>query len=206
MLEEDNTHKPPLSGSVRRITIKKDKKSISDLRFKKSGFKKCIQCGRCTASCPAAYLYSDYKPRDMMRRFMFDDIHSSEVKALIWKCGQCYSCRARCPRNCKAVLGVQALQTRSVLEGYAPSEIMDLSKKLKNNLYLRGETFLPSLMDPEILKEFGEKTYKRCKDNDSKRTDLGFKPEDARKIPIPQESLDEVREIMKLTGFMEDVK
>ncbi|MCE7699330.1 MAG: chitobiase/beta-hexosaminidase C-terminal domain-containing protein, partial [Methanobacterium paludis] len=129
-----------------------------------------------------------------------------EVKALIWKCGQCYSCRARCPRNCKAVLGVQALQTRSVLEGDAPSEIMDLSKKLKNNLYLRGETFLPSLMDPEILKEFGEKTYKRCKDNDSKRTDLGFKPEDARKIPIPKESLEEIREIMKLTGFMEDVK
>ena len=205
MVEKDNKY-TLLTGSIHRITIKKDKKSIKDIRFKKSGFKKCIQCGRCTASCPAAYLYPDYKPRDMMRRFMFNDIHSTEVKDLIWKCGQCYSCRARCPRNCKAVLGVQALQTKSVLEGDAPSEIMDISKKLKNNLYSTGETFLPVTQDIDLLKEFGEKTYKRCRNNISKREDLGYKKDDARKTPIPEESMDQIKKIMKLTGFQEDVE
>jgi heterodisulfide reductase subunit C1 len=194
-----NTH---LAGSIHRITIKKDKKSIDDIRFKKSGFKKCIQCGRCTASCPAAYMYPDYKPREMMRRFMFNDVHSDDFKSLIWNCGQCYSCRARCPRNCKAVLGVQAFQTKSVMEGDAPPKIMDISKKLKNNLYFHGETFLPSTQDINVLEEFGEKTYKHSKDNNSRRVKLGFKADDARRIPIPDESLQEIRKIMKLTGFM----
>lgn len=188
---------------IKRITLKMDKKPFKSIIFKKSGFKKCIQCGRCTASCPAAYLHADYRPRDLMRRFMLGDIYTEELNDLIWKCGQCYSCRARCPRNCKAGLGVLALQNRSFLEGSVPPEIMDISKKIKKNLYLKGETFLPSILDIDLLSEFGEQTYNRCRDNNLKRERLGFKGDNARSIPIPEESLMEIREILKLTGFVE---
>ena len=193
----------PEIEAITRIMLKKDKKSVKDIRFKKSGFKKCIQCGRCTASCPAAYLYADYKPRDLMRRFMLGEVYTEEINELIWKCGQCYSCRARCPRNCKAGLGVLALQNKSVLEGSAPSEIIDISEKIKKNLYFKGETFLPLTMDINLLKEFGEQTYNRCHDNGVKRKRLGFIGDDTRIVPIPEESLQEIREIMKLTGFVE---
>jgi heterodisulfide reductase subunit C len=192
--------------SIRRITLKIGKKPFKSIIFKKSGFKKCIQCGRCTASCPAAYLYADYGPRDLMRRFMLDDIYTEELNKIIWKCGQCYSCRARCPRNCKAGLGVLALQTKAVLKGSAPPEIMDISEKIKENLCLKGETFLPSTLDIDLLNEFGEQTYHRCRDNNMKRERLGFKTDDTRNVPVPEESLMEIREILKLTGFVENAR
>jgi len=203
MKMEENEKITPSEG-MRRIKIEGNKKPVKDIRLKKSGFKKCIQCGRCTASCPSAYLYPDYKPRDIMRRFMFNETESDDFKSLIWKCGQCYSCRARCPRNCKAVLGLQAFQTRSVMGEDAPAEIMELSRKLKNNLYTRGETFLPSTQDIDLLEAFGERTYERCRGNPSRREDLGYLNDDSRKVSIPEESLSQIRQIMKLTGFMED--
>ena len=205
-MADNRTLESTANGSIKRITLKTDKKYFKDIIFKKSGFKKCIQCGRCTASCPAAYLYADYRPRDLMRRFMLGDIYSKEMDELIWKCGQCYSCRARCPRNCKAGLGVLALQTRSVLNGNAPSEIIDILEKIKKNLYFKGETFLPSTLDMDMLNEFGQQTYHRCRDNNVKRERLGFKTDDARSIPVPEESLTEIREILKITGFMGGTK
>ena len=205
-MADNRTVESTANGSIKRITLKTDKKYFKDIIFKKSGFKKCIQCGRCTASCPAAYLHADYRPRDLMRRFMLGDIYSEELDELIWKCGQCYSCRARCPRNCKAGLGVLALQTRSVLAGNAPPEIIDISEKIKKNLYFNGETFLPSTLDIDILNEFGEQTYHRCKDNNTKRECLGFKSDDARSVPVPEESLVEIREILKITGFIGGAK
>ena len=205
-MADNQTIASSATGNIKRITLKANKKFIKDILFKKSGFKKCIQCGRCTASCPAAYVYTDYKPRDLMRRFMLGDVYTKDLNELIWKCGQCYSCRARCPRNCKAGLGVLALQTRSVLEGNAPPEIIDISEKIKNNLYFRGETFLPSTLDINLLNEFGEQTYNRCFDNNVKRERLGFKHDDARSVPIPEDALIEIREILRATGFVGDME
>ena len=202
-MAEDTRETTITTESIKLIPLQKVKKSINDLRFKKSGFKKCIQCGRCTASCPAAYLHADYKPRDLMRRFMLGDLNSSEIDELIWKCGQCYSCRARCPRNCKAGLGVLALQAEAVSQGDAPSEIINISEKIKKNLYFKGETFLPSTLDIDILNEFGEETYKQCLDNNLKRERLGFKLDDTRQLPIPEDSMREIRKIMRFTGFAE---
>ena len=117
MLKNNNTLEGSLNTNIKLIKLDNNRKSINDLRFKKSGFKKCIQCGRCTASCPAAYVYADYKPRDLMRKFMQNDFHTPEVDKIIWKCFQCYSCRARCPRNCKPGLGVLELQSKSFING-----------------------------------------------------------------------------------------
>lgn len=200
MLQDDSNLKSASSKNISRIRIEKDKKTFDDLIFKKSGFKKCIQCGRCTASCPAAYLYHDYNPRDLMRLFIFGDIDSPQMKEIIWKCGQCYSCRARCPRNSKAGLGVLALQAKSVRDGDAPPEIYILEENVKKNLYMKGETFLPSTLN---LENFNKKTQKHWLDNTEKRKRLGFTDEDARLTPIPEEALKEIREILKLTRFME---
>ena len=170
--------------NIKLIKLDKKKSSMDDLRFKKSGFKKCIQCGRCTASCPAASFYPDYKPRDLMRKFTQDEFYTDEVNEIIWKCSQCYSCRARCPRNCKAGLGVLALQSHSYLSGNAPPEINRIGDKIKHNLYNKGETFLPSTLSIDIETEFGQKIYHRCLNNSKKREDLGYLSDDSRNIPI----------------------
>jgi heterodisulfide reductase subunit C len=195
-----------LKGSIRRIRLKKKLNILNNLLFKKCGYKKCIQCGRCTSSCPSAHIYPEFNPRNFMRRFMLGDIYSDEFKEIIWKCSQCYSCRARCPRNCKAGLGVLALQSESVLNCNAPPEILEFSKEVKRNLYEKGEIFLPQTLDENFLKGFGEETYKRARKNNLKRRKLGFKDDDARIMPIPHDSMREIREIMKRTGFTEDIE
>jgi heterodisulfide reductase subunit C1 len=141
-----------------------------------------------------------------MRQFSANDLNTNEINEIIWKCGQCYSCRARCPRNCKVGLGVLALLSKSVREGNAPKKILHLCEEIKNNLYSKGETFLPSTAEFDLIKEFGVKTYNRCSNNGSKRKRLGFKDNDARKVPIPEDSIEEIRNILILTGFMEDMK
>ncbi len=192
---------PPANENVQRITMKKTKDNVRDPRFNKSGYKKCLQCGRCTASCPAAYMYEDFRPRDMMRRFSRGEAHSRKMGELIWKCGQCYACRARCPRNCNMPLAVLALRTEAVQGGTAPESIMKIHRTIKANLGSKGVTMVPAMFDDDLLKSFGPRTYRRCSGNLAKRARLGFVADDARRVPIPDESLKEIRAILALTGF-----
>jgi heterodisulfide reductase subunit C len=41
-----------------------------------SGMMRCMQCGKCSASCPAALLFDDFSPRDVMLRAMKGEIES----------------------------------------------------------------------------------------------------------------------------------
>jgi len=71
-----------------------------DVRFVE-GLKACINCGTCTAICPAAEFY-DYQPR-----LIADILQSKDEEAIekllksdtIWYCGECMSCVTRCPRG-----------------------------------------------------------------------------------------------------------
>jgi heterodisulfide reductase subunit C len=195
---------PPAEAKINRIRLKKNKDNVKDPRFNKSGFKKCLQCGRCTASCPAAYMYDDFRPRDMMRRFSRGEAHSRKMGELIWKCGQCYSCRARCPRNCNMPLAVLALRTEAVLEGTAPESIMKVYVAAKTNLCTKGVTMVPAMFDDDLLRSFGTRTYGRCSGNLAKRVRLGYVADDARRVPVPGESLKEIRNILALTGYTEE--
>ncbi len=188
---------------INRVELNENLEPYEDMLFKKSGFKKCIQCGRCTASCPAAYLNNDFNPRKLMRKFIFLDIYSNEINQIIWKCGQCYSCRARCPRNCKAGLGVQSLQIRSVKIGEAPKERLEIAKQIKINLYEYGEVFLPSMFKKLILNELGNETQDWFLKIMIKRKSLGFLSESSRPSKLPEDALKEVRGILKLTDFLE---
>ncbi|MEG2178759.1 MAG: 4Fe-4S dicluster domain-containing protein, partial [Bacteroidales bacterium] len=71
-----------------------------DVRFEES-LKACMNCGVCTAICAAAEFYQ-YDPRQIC-----DIVQSRDEEALeallrsdtIWYCGQCMSCKPRCPRG-----------------------------------------------------------------------------------------------------------
>ncbi|HEY3422945.1 MAG TPA: 4Fe-4S dicluster domain-containing protein [Methanocellaceae archaeon] len=180
-----------------RVRMKRATQSIDDIRLSACGFERCMQCGRCTASCPVAYMYEEYRPRDVMRKLQMGD--TDALMQLVWKCGQCYSCSARCPRNNSVALGVLAVREASIAQGQAPEQIMSVIRMIRKNLYERGETFLPYMFD--FLDEFGPRTYARCSDNDKKRIRLGFDSEDARAQRIPEESMAEIRMIMEMTGY-----
>lgn len=75
-------------------------KLTQDYRVKE-GLKACINCGTCTAICPAAEFYQ-YDPRQIVDIVQSKD--DAEIEKLlksetIWYCGECMSCITRCPRK-----------------------------------------------------------------------------------------------------------
>ena len=72
----------------------------SDVRYEDS-LKACMNCGICTAICPAAEFY-DYDPRricDTVQRGDEEQVEKLLRSDTIWYCGQCMSCKPRCPRG-----------------------------------------------------------------------------------------------------------
>lgn len=90
-----------------------------DVRFIE-GLKACINCGICTAICPAAAV-SDYDPRQIMDTVQQGN--ETEIARLlkgnsIWYCGECLSCKTRCPRGNTPGYVIQALRSLSIEKGF----------------------------------------------------------------------------------------
>ncbi len=179
-----------------RVALEEPAEASGDIRLDKTcGFEKCMQCGRCTASCPAAFEYDDYRPREVMRRLQLGQ--TDALTHLLWRCGQCYSCAARCPRNNSVASGILALRESAISLELAPDNIKRVAALIRKNLYERGETFQPYMFD--FLEEFGPRTTMRCRGNLDRRVRLGFDRDDARAKPIPEGSMEEVRKLIDIT-------
>lgn len=84
------------------------------------GLKACINCGTCTAICPAASV-SDYDPRivvDMVQENNEETLIALLKSDTIWMCGECLSCKTRCPRENVPGYVIQALRSLSIDTGY----------------------------------------------------------------------------------------
>lgn len=164
------------------------------------GFMKCIQCGRCSASCPAALIFEDYTPREIMRRLMMGDVEALISGKDIWKCDQCYSCAARCPRDNSVAKAVLVLRGHSLKEMEPSESIKQIEASLKKNLYNSGETILPSTL-PLPLGVLGDRTRERCSDNAKRKERLGYAGDTARASAIPEDAMAEIRILLEKTGF-----
>jgi len=90
-----------------------------DIRYEE-GLKACINCGTCTAVCPAAAV-SDYDPRqivDLVQKENEKDLIELLKSDDIWRCGECLSCKTRCPRDNVPCYIIQALRALSVDKGF----------------------------------------------------------------------------------------
>lgn len=100
----------------------------------KEGLKACINCGTCTAICPAAEFY-DYDPRQIAIKVQTQD--DNEILSLlksetIWYCGECMSCKTRCPRGNTPGQIIIALRSLSQEKGFFTE-----SEKGRQQLYLK---------------------------------------------------------------------
>ncbi|HRR48511.1 MAG TPA: 4Fe-4S dicluster domain-containing protein [Bacteroidales bacterium] len=90
-----------------------------DFRFVE-GFKACISCGTCTAICPAAE-FRDYDPRiitEIVQRGNENELEKLLKSDTIWFCGECLSCKTRCPRGNTPGYIIQALRALSIKTGF----------------------------------------------------------------------------------------
>lgn len=83
------------------------------------GLKACISCGTCTAICPAAGV-TQYDPRlvvEIVQQHNEESLESLLKSDTIWMCGECLSCKTRCPRGNVPGYVIQALRSLSVETG-----------------------------------------------------------------------------------------
>jgi heterodisulfide reductase subunit C len=104
-----------------------------DIRMQE-GLHACMNCGVCTAICPAAEIYN-YDPRIICDTIQSKD--NDEIEALlksdtIWYCGECMSCKTRCPRGNTVGLIIIALRSLSQELGYFAE-----SEKGRQQLFLK---------------------------------------------------------------------
>ena len=132
-----------------------------DVRLKE-GLHACMNCGICTAVCPAAEFY-EYDPRSIA--ITVQSGNNEKIKNLlesddIWYCGQCISCKPRCPRgNCPAliisVLRKFSQETGAFTKSRLGRQQYLLVKTLGNNILTLGYCVHPTTVVPETHPEQG---------------------------------------------------
>lgn len=80
----------------------------------------CIQCGTCTASCPAA-ARMDISPRRMWRMVQLGLTDQVLRSKTLWLCSACYTCHVRCPRGIPLPETIQRLKQLALDQGLVSS-------------------------------------------------------------------------------------
>ena len=95
--------------------------------------RKCMRCGKCSASCPA-YDEMEYHPHQFVYMVETGDIEPLLNSKSIYKCLTCFACVDRCPRGVEPAKLIEAVR------------LMAVRKQGAN--YLKPED-IPSLIDED---------------------------------------------------------
>jgi heterodisulfide reductase subunit C1 len=182
-----------------------------DVRFQE-GLTACINCGTCTAICPAAHFYT-YDPRvivETVQRGNEDDILALLESDTIWYCGECLSCKTRCPRNNTPGYIVQSLRNLSQELGYfAKSEKgrqqLEVRRIVGENMIKYGYCVFLDEIDLDGHPEQGPvwQWYKDHAESILKRLGANYKGEGSGTMrKISDEDLLELKRIFEITGAM----
>ncbi len=134
---------------------------VADPRYHEA-CRSCMNCGVCTAICPAAGYY-DYDPRQIMNLVKDADEETlTELLSsdLIWYCGQCMSCKPRCPRGNVPGALIQILRAVSINNGLFSHSVLgrqqlSIKRSIGHNILETGYCIHPTRVDPEMHPEQG---------------------------------------------------
>ena len=96
--------------------------------------KKCMKCGKCSATCPA-YDEMEYHPHQfvsMVRKGRIEELMASKS---IYMCLSCFACIERCPRNVEPAKLVEAVRLAVVRQ---------------KGMSHMTPTDVPSMLDPDL--------------------------------------------------------
>ena len=75
--------------------------------------KKCMRCGKCSASCPA-YDEMEYHPHQFVAMIENGDIEPLLNSKSLYKCLSCFACIERCPRSVEPAKLVEAVRLAAI--------------------------------------------------------------------------------------------
>ncbi len=62
---------------------------------------RCLECGKCTATCPISRYNGSYSPRRLIGRMISQDPANVALDPAVWTCLTCGLCNTRCPSDVK---------------------------------------------------------------------------------------------------------
>ena len=113
-----------------------DKKYIKDELLRMSGVnpKKCMKCGKCTATCPS-FDEMEYHPHQFVYMVESGDIEPLLNSDSLYKCLSCFACVDRCPRGVEPAKLVEAVRLSVIRQ--------------QNNNHLKADQ-IPALLDEDM--------------------------------------------------------
>ena len=77
--------------------------------------RKCMRCGKCTATCPA-FAEMEYHPHQFVYMVEKGDIQKLAASESLYRCLSCFACVERCPRNVEPAKVVEAVRLLVIRE------------------------------------------------------------------------------------------
>ena len=75
--------------------------------------KKCMKCGKCSATCPA-YDAMEYHPHQFVSMVESGDIEPLLASESLYRCLSCFACIDRCPRGVEPAKVVEAVRLAAI--------------------------------------------------------------------------------------------
>ena len=104
------------------------------LRISGSDVRKCMRCGKCSATCPS-YDEMEYHPHQFVYMVEQGNIEKLMESKSIYKCLTCFACVERCPRGVEPAKVVEAVR-------------LEVIRQQGNNHLTPND--LPELLDEDI--------------------------------------------------------
>lgn len=75
--------------------------------------RKCMKCGKCSASCPS-YDAMEYHPHQFVAMVEKGDIEALVNSPSVYRCLTCFACVERCPRGVEPAKIIEAVRLLAV--------------------------------------------------------------------------------------------
>ena len=83
------------------------------LRISGVNVKKCMKCGKCSASCPS-YDEMEYHPHQFVNMVEKGDVEKLLKSESVYKCLTCFACVERCPRGVEPAKVIEAVRLEAI--------------------------------------------------------------------------------------------
>jgi len=178
----------------------------------KHSFNSCMNCGLCTAACPAAEFY-DYDPREIMeivQRKDEEEIIGLLKSGTLWFCGQCGSCKTRCPRSNSPFGLISSLRQLSQLKGFHTGTVKGRQQYggrhlWGGNFWNRGWSLYFRNLQIESHLDFGPRFARNFLNIEESYRRVGAAPDMNGSSPgrkVPPETLQQIRRCFQVGGTL----
>lgn len=104
------------------------------IRISGSNPKKCMKCGKCSATCPA-FDEMDFHPHQFVDMVVNGRVEELLNSRGIYNCLSCFACMERCPRSVEPARLIEAVRVAVIRQ--------------KDNNHLKPDA-IPAMLDAEL--------------------------------------------------------